>query len=275
MKNKNLKMSTSKTSSTVTATIAVPSPVKAEFSQAKAAYDEDEHILCLIHDQKDGMDFFRQANRQNRYNPEGLSILTINLELKFALDLPSNRIPLVQQLLAEESAQATTNTRSQAPVEPIQAGDKDLAELIKACPQALIESRHAQDAFSRWTYTSRCHHDTKMRNRAQGLLVNCFPRRMGNPGKVKPDLPRLRLAYDDLCAYCKCVFAAAAKCSVPEIQKLFVRVDDLVPFGLNLGDLMNPRFKKPAPSEIAASYIAANIGLSKSRVIDLVSMARS
>jgi hypothetical protein len=99
---------------------------------------------------------------------------------------------------------------------------------------------------------------------------------MGTPGKAEPDRHQLLAAYDDLCRYCKCIFtcADAVKTKAALVQ-YFPDATRLVDHGLNLDDILNPKYKKPAPSEISSNYVGAFIGLGSSRIIDIVAETRS
>ncbi len=165
---------------------------------------------------------------------------------------------------------------SPTPTHLIQNADSSLADLIKVDPLALLQSPQVQDALARWTYTAKWSDDPALRKQALGFLDSCLPRKMGNPGKATTDLPKLLLAYDDLCAYCKRIFAASETgLGVSNLLKLFPDVVELHHHGLTLDEIVERKFTRPFPSDIAASHIAAFSGLSASRITDLITKARA
>ncbi len=260
---------------------------------------------------------WRQPAVQNQYNPDGLSLAAINMELSDAFGPQTNHQQLTQHLMAEmlkncmarEAYQKRTASTqvfktgsdgkkvlekedeagnvidviliqrmSSVPTQThlVQNGDSHLAALIKACPEVLLQSLQAQDALARWTYATRISHDSAIRKQAQHFLTISSPVRKGNPGKASPNLAKFLMAYDDLCRYCKCIFAAAdATHSESAIRQHFADAEIMGQHGLILKELIDPRLNKPAPSDMAASYINTYSGLSKSRIVDLVSKARA
>lgn len=158
----------------------------------------------------------------------------------------------------------------------IQSTDKKMADLIKKAPLSLLQSPAAQDALARWTYATGFSHDKAIRDQAKKFLSACLPSRQGNPGKTRAESKMLLAAYDGLCLYCKCIFAAAIDGrNETKLKSLFPDVNDLALSGIVVQDLLNSKFKKPAPSDVASSYIAKWSGLSIQRVRDLISKARS
>jgi hypothetical protein len=62
---------------------------------------------------------------------------------------------------------------------------------------------------------------------------------------------------------------------VDKVLELFPEAVRLESFDVILSDITNPRKKGPAPSDVAAKYIAQSCGLSASRVMDLITEARN
>ena len=181
-------------------------------------------------------------------------------------------------------------TATPDPKHLLQPGDDELAALIAAAPEALLASFQAQDAGARWTYAKAFSGNAETRNQAQAHLDTAAPKRRGKPPKVSLDPRKLLQAYDDFCGYCRAVFEAADDISsrkpVPgmpvdgaererELERWFPEVRELELHGVVIADLLNPRYNKPAPSEVATSFIAAFSGLSESRITDLIGAARN
>ena len=180
-------------------------------------------------------------------------------------------------------------TATPDPKHLLQPGDDELAALIAAAPEALLASFQAQDAWARWTYAKAFSGNAETRNQAQAHLDTAAPKRRGKPPKVSLDPRKLLQTYDDFCGYCRAVFEAADDISsrkpVPgmpvdgaererELERWFPEVRELERHGVVIADLLNPRYNKPAPSEVATSFIAAFSGLSESRITDLIGAAK-
>jgi hypothetical protein len=139
----------------------------------------------------------------------------------------------------------------------IQSGDPSLVALIKANPLALLQSPQVQDALARWSYAAHWGHDASLRKQAKKWLNDCLPRKTGSPGKSCPNLKKLLYVYYELCCYCKCIFTCAdAVNDKSKLLKFFPDAGNLAQCGLDLCDVVNPKMKKPAASEISSQYIA-------------------
>ena len=175
------------------------------------------------------------------------------------------------------------------PTRLILESDQDLAALIKQAPSALVLSAEVQDAIARWTYAARFFYDPETRGKAKQLLETSIPVKVGNPGRGPVDEQKLLSAYDDLRALIEKVLERAAQLRkpVPRIERTektkalistlgeeFWGIQLLYPHGLNLANVMAGDFSNPYASDVAASFIGNIAGMSKSRVMALVTEAR-
>ena len=272
--------------------------------------------LTLEYCDKNGLRIWRQPSAKNEFNPTGLSLNAINMELgaAFAPQMNSqlliehqadeahrdpkgrtSRLKEFQAMLASTLLLGDDKTdlgggpaelkidpslmeRILAVITPgylIQEGDAAVAELIKECPLSVLASHKVQACLARWIYASNSTVGADIRKQAQDLLAKCFPAKAGTPGKTAPNKRRLSAAYLDLKSYCTCIISAAGKKpNEPALLKLFPDANKLQSHGLVLGELLDHRFKKPAPSAVATNYISTFSGLSTSRVTDLTSKGK-
>lgn len=180
-------------------------------------------------------------------------------------------------------------TATPDPKHLLQPGDDELAALIAAAPEALLASFQAQDAWARWTYAKAFCGDGETRSKAQALLASAVPTCRGTPPKVHFDASQLLQAYDDFYNYCRAVYNAADKIAsrkpgpgMPvdpaerelELERLFPEVRELERHGVVIAEILNLRFIRKPPSEVATSFIAALAGLSESRITDLIGAAK-
>ena len=232
---------------------------------------------------------------RSEHNPNGLSMASIDTELRIAFCRQVDHY-MFNLFLGSEHAGITNagcrpgqkknvpnplnrlfrdRTASKPTAEHlVRDSDAVLADIIRTVPVSLLKSLYVQDALCRWTFAARWG-DPDLRNKAKALLGRSLPPKTGSPAKIIHIPERLLGAYNSLCAYVKCITKCAdAVQDVQTLVRFFGDTSVLERHGLVLEELFNKRLKKPAPSDVAVSYIAELCSLSKSRVKDLVSAAR-
>ncbi len=256
----------------------------------------------------DGMPVWRQPSLKNEYNPEGITLAVIDHELADAKIVKEAKDWKVIEFwhggsncLGSDEERGVIikfgfckdiNFSDIIHPEPLQYLKRELmlkshqhlieendpyfAELIRESPEALIMLAGAQEAWARWSYASHWGKDHKTTAQAKKFMKACLPSRPGRRSRTPIDDKKLLRAYDDCCAYIRFLYnCAKALENVDKVLELFPEAVRLESFDVILSDITNPRKKGPAPSDVAAKYIAHSCGLSASRVMDLITEARN
>jgi hypothetical protein len=237
----------------------------------------------------------RQAVRANEYNPDGLSVEAIEVEVARAFsrqgdeallmrflngeqnmilnrpgdpEIRRNKVRSVVDFLSERyRAEATSDHL-------IQKGDQKLAETIAKSPILMLRSLQIQDAVCRWLYASRRGTDD-VRKEAGRLLDAGIPVIRGKPTEAVYDAQLLLLAYRDLKRYVDAMIECSRHVAgADELLKFFpdaARLED--PY--NIPESLFDRARNlPAPNRVAASFIGKICGVEEKRVLGMLTAAR-
>jgi len=168
-------------------------------------------------DYRDGVCVIRDDDARTEHNPEGITLEAIDTEIKLAktlgqvdgtafLQLAMQKLIVPRRRSRTTSLDPTTDQvmplRVTPPEEMLEPYDEDLADMIRKCPIALLESEDHQRAIARWFYVQRIAKDESVRARASELIERSAPASgPGHPTEFDVDVAQLAQADRDLRAY--------------------------------------------------------------------------
>jgi hypothetical protein len=230
-----------------------------------------------------GRSVWRQASAVNEFNPDGISLAAIDMEIRVAAVKHHPPLHLQDDVtrLAIQPADADIRyapatypayTLKEADRWAVQDGDAGLAELARAHPVALIDCPVIQFAIARWVYASWNSGDPKLKKVAEGLLARARTPMRGRRRQHEYVPALLRQAYDDLVVYGtllrKCHKRMTAN---DELIRWFPDCNRLHAAGmLVLDEQYIRRHGFPSPATVAVSYLAHRTGMSPALIHQLV-----
>jgi hypothetical protein len=233
-----------------------------------------------------GRQVWRQASAVNDFNPDGISLLAIDMEIRAAtihdhapLYLQNSVAQFSKQAAAEYREDPTgarivcsTYTLKEADCRAVQDGDAGLADLARAHPLALLDCLVVQSAIARWVYASWNSADSEIKKLADDLLARAHAPKPGRKRQHDYNPAQLRQAYDDLVAYGELLHECYRK--TKNNDELFrwlpdcLRRDEAGMMVLDEQEIRRHRF--PSPSTVAIRYLKHSTKMSPSLIHQLV-----
>ena len=237
----------------------------------------------------------RQVERVNDYNPEGLSVDAIKVEIARAFSRQGDEALLMRFLnweqneilnrpgVSEERRNKVRSVmdflsaryRAEATSDHlIQSCDSELAETVAKSPILLLRSLRIQDAVCRWLYASRRGKDD-VRKEACRLLKTGIPVSRGKPTEAVCDDDLLLLAYRDLKKYVDEMIECSKHVAGADLLLKYFPDAEQFKDPYNIPESLFDRARKlPAPNRVAASFIGKMCGVEEKRVLGMLTEAR-
>lgn len=209
---------------------------------------------------------FRQQSAINKYNPNGITLQTVQLELQpYAYDALAE-LPYNKRLSRKEPFVSAMPDDTL-----VRRQDELLAHYLAANPLVLLDRSSLRDALARWVYAAWFARSTKAREHGGRMLRIIKPTKKGPPDKCLYTPKSLAAAYDDLYEYGtglrKCVCDAN---SIQDVIGFFPDCPPLSSIGFPiLMALERRRYVLPAPNTVAASFLEHVTGLKKNSILGI------
>lgn len=225
---------------------------------------------------------FRQRGAINKYNEEGITLLSVTMgfEKRVRLKILS-MVPMTCRYTCSSICNcqlvADRFNATPSPKYVVQGrADEDRAEFIRAFPEVLLTSLEHQDAVARWTYAERYSEDAKVAADARKLLGLALAKQRGPKIKREGDPEWIAQAHADLVAY----FTGLRRC-VEDVTK---DIDVLSFFpdcpgvlsaiGTSVEEQLSGKFNAIAPVSAADKLLGRIVGLKESQLQAVLKRSR-
>lgn len=242
--------------------------------------DTDSRHTCV-----DGRNIWRQKSAVNEFNPDGISLAAIDLEIRAAAVIHHTPLHLRDDV-AKRTREGDENngelvscygfsfrvyTLKEADRWAVQDGDAELANIAREHPVSLLDSAPIQSAIARWLYASWHGADPGLKKLAAELLARAQGARRGRRRQHEFVPMQLRQAYDDLVAYGSLLQKCYKENGSDGLHRWFPDCERLHEVGMLVLDAKYVRqYGFPSPASIAVQYIEYCAGMSRSLIHQLV-----
>ena len=218
----------------------------------------------------------RRLGALNEYNPEGISIelVLMQLELYYREDLIGlikweRQHPEISSSSAIDSPYVQKNLMC--------ADDAALAEVISKYPISMVANPACVSAVARWSYANWYSRSAETRNYGEAMLAAIKPKGSSAPEMVSYSNEALAIAYGDLVKYSEGLRTCMTKhAELSDVLNFFPDCGDLEKYKISVARYMGDRgrYKFPPPPLVAKTVLLSLTGVVRSTLMRKVRLGR-